>query len=257
MITPPPEGTRMITSREGPVSAETRGAEVQNAGAIGTSERVPSGGGAAGEGKPLVLPSELTGKFPFDAVADHFYEAVDEDELSFDDGDVVTVLSRASDAGWVIATLAGRKGLAPLTHLVLPKSGASAGAPPSTFTSAASPMGGLPPENGFEAQGGLEAAFSAHGRAEAPAQSVADMMAPAGGGTKGRAMAHQASTDKTLDEMTSVVDRMLRDAGLGDKFKEEDEAARMRWDAVRSKRTHTKCACVCARSCLAPCHTSM
>jgi hypothetical protein len=53
--------------------------------------------------------------------ADHFFVANNPDELSFEDGDVLLIHAEDVEPGWVTAELRNKKGLAPLTHITLPK----------------------------------------------------------------------------------------------------------------------------------------
>jgi hypothetical protein len=70
------------------------------------------------------------------AQADHFFVANNADELSFEDGDALLILAEDVEPGWVTAELRGNKGLAPLTHITLPKN-------PTRVQTAAPPISGL------------------------------------------------------------------------------------------------------------------
>lgn len=70
--------------------------------------------------KPMELTSAQRLGLPFVAIADHYYVADNEDELSFEDGDEIMIL-REEEPGWVHGEFDSQKGLVPLTHIVMPK----------------------------------------------------------------------------------------------------------------------------------------
>lgn len=97
---------------------------------------------------------------------------------------MLQVVGPAPDEGWVFAILKGRKGLAPVTHLTMPK---AAAAEPHSMP-------------------GARAASSTIGY-------DADAGAGAGAG-RYRPRESTSPADKTLDEMTSVVDRLFAPSAL-------------------------------------------
>mmetsp|Transcript_26723 Transcript_26723/g.64560 ORF Transcript_26723/g.64560 Transcript_26723/m.64560 type:complete len:929 (+) Transcript_26723:146-2932(+) len=99
---PPPQGQMPQPSHTAPVDGTKKEAWVEE----------------------LELSAAKKAALPFDAKAHHFYVAADDDELSFEEGDVLTIIAAAEEDGWVMARHKGKQGLAPLTHIALPSDSA-------------------------------------------------------------------------------------------------------------------------------------
>ncbi len=112
----------------------------------------------------LTMTPQLVAMLPATCVAVWDYSSTQEDELSFQEWDVLTIIQASDDDGWLIAELRGRRGLVPCTHLedkITPLSAASA--QPSQAAKPPS-QGSQPPPQGSEPP--------AQAQARAPAQPI-------------------------------------------------------------------------------------
>lgn len=110
--------TLHLSSHDDEASCTSRRVEQQMAKELAAPK--PSPGGEAGLEFTL---DEANKFFPMDVPAAWEYTALESDELTFTPGQVLRVIEPFEDEGWVVAQLAGRRGIAPtpyLTKMIFP-----------------------------------------------------------------------------------------------------------------------------------------
>jgi hypothetical protein len=97
------------------ISPTTRGAEALRQEPPGQSGATPLDSQRSAAG--LTMTPKRVNMLPANCVAVWDFEGSEEDELSFKEWDVLTLLRPSDDQGWMIAELKGKRGMVPCTHL--------------------------------------------------------------------------------------------------------------------------------------------